>query len=76
MNLINYKEKNLFEEINNWINIDFDNVTSQYSIHNDNTPWIFWLWDSKENAIKEYLSWLQDMILISHTKKNETTAVA
>jgi len=75
MNLIDYK-RNLLEEISQTLVIEFDNETSQYSLINDSTPGIFWLWNTKEEAIEEYLSALKDMILVSENIKNETLTVA
>jgi len=75
MSLIDYK-RNLLEEISQNLVIEFDNETSQYSLINDSTPGIFWLWNTKEEAIEEYLSALRDMILVSENIKNETLTVA
>jgi hypothetical protein len=59
----------LFEKISNWVKIEFDTETWQYSIINDNTPWIFWIWDSLQEAVSEYLSSLWDLILINNAKQ-------
>jgi len=58
------------------ITFEYDNETEQYSLINDETPGIFWIWDTKEKAIKEYLSWLQDSILINENMKNEISTIA
>lgn len=74
MNLYNYK-KNLFELILEWVQIDYDTVTKQYCLINNETPWIYWLWNTKDEAISEYLSWFKDMILVKQSSKNENTTV-
>jgi hypothetical protein len=75
MNLINYK-KNLFEKISAWVEFSYDEETRQYSLINDNTPWIFGVGETKEEAVSEYLSWLKDMILIDEKGKNEAKTIA
>jgi hypothetical protein len=74
MNLQNYK-KNLFELISEWVEIEYDKQTKQYCLINNDTPWIYWLWDTKDEAISEYLSWIKDMILVKQNSKNEINTV-
>ena len=75
MNLVNYK-KNLFEKISAGVEFEYDEETQQYSLINNDTPWIFWVWETKEDAVVEYLSWLKDMILVDERGVNETKAIA
>lgn len=75
MNLVNYK-KNLFEKISAGVKFEYDKETQQYSLINNDTPWIFWVWETKEDAVTEYLSWLKDMILVDEKGVNETKAIA
>ena len=75
MNLVNYK-KNLFEKISAGVEFEYDEETQQYSLINNDTPWIFWVWEKKEDAVVEYLSWLKDMILVDEKGVNETKAIA
>ena len=66
------------EKYKNWllntllkgIKFEFDKETNQYSLINNETPWIFWIWETKEEAIEEYLSWFSDSILINENSKN------
>lgn len=60
--------ENLIEKISSWVKIEFDIETKQYSLVNDLTPGVYWIWDSKEEAIKEYLSSLGDLILLNNSK--------
>ena len=48
----------------NNIIIEFDLETNQYSVVNDLTPWVYWLWDSKELALSNYFLCLQNSYLI------------
>lgn len=66
----------LFEQIANSVVFEFDNETNQFCIINDNTPGIYWIWNTKKEAINEYLSSLGDLILISDKEKNETMTIA
>ena len=75
MNLVNYK-KNLFEKISAGVEFEYYEETQQYSLINNDTPWIFWVWETKEDAVVEYLSWLKDMILVDEKGVNETKAIA
>lgn len=75
MILKNYK-KNLFQDLSESVVIEFDKETKQYCVINDNTPGIYWIWDTKEEAVSEYLSSLKDMILIDDSIKDETYTVA
>ncbi len=68
--------KNLLEKISMWVVIEFDVETTQYCVINDETPWVFWIWDTKQEAIDEYLSCLSDMILINNSKNYEVEAFA
>jgi hypothetical protein len=70
MVLASYKN-NLFEEISSWVQFEYDKETSQYSVINESTPWIYWLWDTKSEAVWEYLSGLRDMILVDDWMKDE-----
>lgn len=60
----------------NNIIIEFDSETNQYSVANDSTPWIFWLWDSKELALFDYFSCLQSAYFNNLINSNEVKAVA
>lgn len=68
--------KNLLEKISSWVNIDFDEETKQFTLTNDETPWVYGIWETQEEAINEYLSCLGDLILVNNTKKYETKAIA
>jgi hypothetical protein len=58
------------------VEFEYDEETQQYSLINNDTPWIFWVWETKEDAVVEYLSWLKDMILVDEKGVNETKAIA
>lgn len=74
MNLKNYK-LNLLNKFIKWAEIEYDEVTKQYSIINYKTPWVYWLWDTKEHALEEYLLWLKDMILVNKYETNEVMSI-
>ena len=56
--------------------IEFDAETNQYTIINDLTPGIYWLWDTMEEAIEEYSSSFKDSFLISNKYEYEAKAIA
>ena len=70
MNLKKYN-KNLFEELSSWIVFEFDDETKQYSLINDSTPGIYWVWITKKEAVSEYISSFEDMILINEKRRNK-----
>lgn len=62
---------NIFDEISDFSVLEYDSDTKQYCFTNDKTPWIYWIWDSKSEAIEEYLLSLWDLILINLEEKND-----
>ncbi len=61
----------------NNLRIEFDEETNQYSVYNDFTPWIYWLWDTQNDAIKEYFSCLYSAYISNLTEiKNENITFA
>lgn len=75
MTLKKYNES-IFNRLLKWIKFIFDEETEQYSLINDETPWIFWLWNTKKEAIEEYISSFSDSILINENIKNEIKTFA
>jgi hypothetical protein len=49
--------------------ITYDPDQQQYSIYNDATPWVYGIGETKPDAIQEYVSALQDFLLISYSKQ-------
>lgn len=66
----------LLDKISVWVEIEYDKETNQYTLINNETPWVYWLWETLEDAVWEYLSWLWDLILINNSKKNDFKAFA
>ncbi len=66
----------ILEKISLWVNIEFDAETKQYTLINHETPWVYGVWDTKEEAIKEYLSCLWDLILVNNSRNYETKTFA
>lgn len=62
--------------IRNNINVQFDEETKQYYIHNDDTPGVYGLGEDMEVALEEYLSGIKDFILVSYKEKHGAKAFA
>jgi len=59
-----------------WIRIEYDGETIQYTIYNDLTPGVYGVWETKQEAIREYLSGLEDFICINFDIKNDIKTFA
>jgi len=66
----------LFNKLSDWISIDYDKDSWMYCLINNETPWVFWVWEAIDLAIWEYLSWFWDLILINQKEKNEVETIA
>lgn len=60
-------KKKLFESLK----IELDKETGQYSIWNDLTPGVYGIGNTKQEAIKEYMSSLEDHVLSHYKLHNE-----
>jgi hypothetical protein len=58
------------------LKIEFDNETMQWILYNDMTPWIYWAWETKNEALEEYMSSFKDFILVNYNIKNESKTFA
>ena len=58
------------------LKIEFDEETMQWTLYNDMTPWIYGLWDTKDEALEEYISSFKDFILVHYNIKHETKTFA
>lgn len=47
--------------------ISYDEETQQWYVSNDNTPWVFWLWETKQDALKQYLEVLKESVMVDFT---------
>ncbi len=69
-------QNSLFNSLSNWIEIEYDEETKQYCLVNEETPWVYGIWETKQIAVDEYLSSLRELILINQAEKNEVEALA
>lgn len=56
--------------------MEYDSETAQYSLYNDLTPGVYGIGDTKKDAVREYLSGLEDFICINFDIKNDTQTFA
>jgi len=47
--------------------VEYDDETRQWYVYNNNTPWVYGLWETKKNAFLQYLDVLQESIQIDFT---------
>jgi len=50
--------------------IEYDKETDQYYVINDQTPWVYGIWENVEDALNEYFSALKDYVLTYYLDVN------